>query len=831
MIGRSKLKVSPLRYFHFALVAAGIVFAVILAGVLWVSDPQTKQVVTDLASPLLNIVATICLTAAAWQSFRRSKKLGWAWTVLACGQLAFTVGDIFWAILEVGMSQAPFPSIADAFYLAYYPLFVAGVFLFPAKTDSARDWLKRLIDIGIVMLASSLIFWNFLIGPQLLRGAEESDLVTFLNLAYPVGDLIMLWALLVLLYNRAGRGLRAPLWFLVGAAAVQIFSDYAFTYQNLVGTYTSGGLLDLGWILAYLFTALAGLSQAVLIQAGEQAENQLYADLRFFRKFPNLLPFFPYVWMCGAFALLIFDHSNPLPMDFETLSAGVTVIIGLLIFRQVLTLAENRHLNDQLQGTLKELQKKADELSLANRDLGAEIAERKNVEEQLAHDALHDGLTGLANRVLFMDRLSQAITYTRRRTDYSFSVVFLDLDYFKVINDSLGHGLGDQLLMALALRLQNCLRSSDTVARLGGDEFVILLENTTNEQTVLVTANRILEELAIPFHLEGHEVYATVSMGVVPNLLGYDRADDVLRDADIAMYRAKEQGKSRFEIFNAGMRLQAMARLQLENELRHGIDEHEFQIYFQPIFALETLKVIGFEALLRWNHPSRGLLRPDEFIQVVEEAGFIHSLGQWILRESCTQLHTWHKLFPNQRHLGINVNISGKQITQPNFIDQIQQILAEVDLNPAALNLEITESTFMIDSATTSGFFSKLSRLGVRFQIDDFGTGYSSLSYLQRFPIQIIKIDRSFIHKMGKDGKSHELIRAIISMARDLGMNTTAEGIETQAQLNEMRKLGCTHGQGILLGQPMPAEDVVRLLSRIDGPAGEVEPLPSPAGI
>jgi EAL domain-containing protein (putative c-di-GMP-specific phosphodiesterase class I) len=347
----------------------------------------------------------------------------------------------------------------------------------------------------------------------------------------------------------------------------------------------------------------------------------------------------------------------------------------------------------------------------------------------------------------------------------------------------------------------------------------------------MATANRILGELSIPFHLDGHEVFATVSMGIVPNLLGYDRAEDVLRDADIAMYRAKELGKARFEIFNADMRNQAMARLQLENELRHGIDENEFEVYYQPIFRLESMRLIGFETLLRWNHPTRGLLLPGDFIQVVEETGLIHPLGKWVLQEACMHLHAWHTQFPQWGHLSVNVNVSGKQLPQPNFTNQITQIISETGLKTEALNLEITESVFMVDSMTTSRFFTQMSQLGVHFQIDDFGTGYSSLSYLQRFPIQTIKIDKSFIQKIGKDGKTHELIRAIISMARDLGMNTTAEGIETQAQLNELRTLGCTNGQGFLLNRPMPRDGVTQLLKDILQGNAETSRATTPAAV
>jgi diguanylate cyclase (GGDEF)-like protein len=813
-IQRPRPQPSSFRYFHYALAAAIIILVANLAELLWVSDPQIKQVCTDLISPLLNLGATVCLSAAAYHSFRQSRRLGLAWAVLAGAQLAFTLGDALWALLELGLGESPFPSVADLFYLAYYPLFLLGVFMLPSQPGTTRDLLKKLIDISIVMVAAILVSWNFLIGPLAFLNLAKEPLEFFLSLAYPVGDLLLLWALLVLLYNRANRQEGIPLWILVASVSVQIISDYIFSYQSLTEEYVSGGLGDIGWILAYLLIALAGLAQVALAEQSAKDNFSRHDVVRLFRRIPNLLPYFPYVWLCAAFGLLIINHAHALPMNFETLFGGVALMIGLILVRQIMTLGENHRLNEQLQQALAQVQEQADELSRANRELEAEIIERQHVEEQLAHDALHDGLTGLANRILFMDRLGQAIAYTRLRKDYAFSVVFLDLDQFKVINDSLGHGMGDQLLVALSQRLLKCLRASDTVARLGGDEFVLILESTSNQQTVLATANRIQSELSIPFHLEGHEVYVTASIGVVPNLLGYDRAEDVLRDADIAMYRAKELGKARFEVFNADMRLQAMARLRLENELRHAIDEHEFQVSYQPIYSLENLQVIGFEALLRWNHPTRGPLKPHEFMAVMEEAGFILPVGKWILEEACSQLQRWHVLFPHLRHLTINVNISGRQLAQPLFAEQVQGVLADCGLNPGSLNLEITESMFMIDSSTTNGFFTRLSRLGVHFQIDDFGTGYSSLSYLQRFPVQTIKIDKSFIHKIGKDGKSQELIRAMISLARDLGMDTTAEGVESSLQLQELKKLGCVNAQGYLLSLPMDPAGVVALLGQ-----------------
>jgi len=381
-----------------------------------------------------------------------------------------------------------------------------------------------------------------------------------------------------------------------------------------------------------------------------------------------------------------------------------------------------------------------------------------------------------------------------------------------VINDSLGHAAGDQLLVSIAGRLRDCLRSSDTVARLGGDEFVLLLENTTDEFGVHRVTRRIEEALRASHNLEGHEVYITASIGIVLSLQGYTNPNDVLRDADIAMYRAKALGKARCEIFNLELRTEAISRLELENDLRRAVERQEFQLYYQPIFSLDPPVLMGFEALIRWNHPERGLLLPGEFIHVAEESGIILQMGEWVLNEACGQMKKWREEFPDQSRLAINVNISGRQFIQPDFVDQIQKTLERVGLDAGALKLEITESVLIDSQARAGEVFTRLCELGVQLQIDDFGTGYSSLGYLQHYPVHTIKIDKSFVQEMGHGKKGTELIRAIVTMARDLGMETIAEGVETRDQLDELKSLSCQYGQGFLLSRPldrMAAEGVI----------------------
>ncbi len=441
-----------------------------------------------------------------------------------------------------------------------------------------------------------------------------------------------------------------------------------------------------------------------------------------------------------------------------------------------------------------------------------DITERKSSEAQLLHTAFHDSLTGLSNRALFTDRLDHAISRVKRRQDLRFAVLFLDLDRFKVLNDSMGHVTGDELLIAIGHRLRALLRPTDLIARLGGDEFAILLEDLHSESEAVEVAERILGDLKRPFRLQGHEAFTTVSIGIAPSAPSYDRAEEWVRDADTAMYRAKSLGKARHVVFDTAMHVHAVALLQMETDLRKALETQEFHLHYQPIVALDSGRIVGFEALARWQHAKRGAIAPAEFIPVAEETGLIVPMGWWAVREACRQMRAWHRHFPAAQPLTVSVNLSVKQFSQPDLVEQIQRILRETGCPADALKVEITESAIMEHAGFATSMLASLREVGVQLSIDDFGTGYSSLSYLPRLPIDTLKIDRAFISQMDADDENAEIARTIVTLARNLRMNVVAEGVETVEQLTQLRALQCQYGQGWLFSPPLDAGGAAALI-------------------
>ena len=433
-----------------------------------------------------------------------------------------------------------------------------------------------------------------------------------------------------------------------------------------------------------------------------------------------------------------------------------------------------------------------------------DITVRKQAELQMLHNTLHDPLTNLPNRALILDRISCALERTRRSTDYEFAVLYLNLDRFKVVTDSLGHVVGDKLICGVAERLQTCMRTGDTVGRSVGDEFIVLVDDLDDPSDAVRVAKRIQQQLSEPHLIDGQEVFTTVSIGIALSNRGYSQPTAILRDADTALRRAKGSVVMKHAVFDSQMHDRAVARLELETDLRRAIEREEFRLHYQPLVDLDdNNRIMGFEALIRWQHPTRGLLSPAFFLDMAEETGLIVPIGYWVLREACSQLSVWHKQFPMSKPLSVNVNLSSKQFTDPALVQEMDNIIHESGVNPYCLWLEITESVIMENPQMAREMLTKLKERGLQICLDDFGTGHSSFAHLHKLPVDVLKIDRTFISEIGEQGENSEIVQVILTLAEYLGLDVVAEGIETESQARQLRDLKSGIGQGFFFSRPL----------------------------
>ena len=442
----------------------------------------------------------------------------------------------------------------------------------------------------------------------------------------------------------------------------------------------------------------------------------------------------------------------------------------------------------------------------------SDITQRKRAEERLIHNAMHDHLTGLPNRASIVERIERALQRSKIDGNYQFALLFIDFDRFKLINDSLGHVVGDRLLVYCAQTISDAIPREGTVARLGGDEFVILIEWLDDIADAIQVAQVIQEKFQGAITIEAHTIFTSASIGIVLGSTHYTQSSDLLQDADIAMYRAKANGRARYEVFTPSMRTQTLEFVRAGNDLRHALDQHQLCLHYQPIFSLAQKKIVGFEALIRWEHPERGLLLPGQFLPIAMESNLMSRLGYWVLREACRQMGLWQKQYTRKDRLQISVNISEKLISSPGFLVSLEEILQENELPPQSLCLELVESTLMSEYEEVSQTLHQIRQRHIGLAIDDFGTGFSSLSYLHRFPIDRLKIDRSFVNQMNNNPESFEIIRTIITLAHTLEKTVIAEGIETSEQISQLLDLGCNLGQGFFFSRPLPTASVESLL-------------------
>jgi diguanylate cyclase (GGDEF)-like protein len=734
-----------------AFVAAGTLAYLLY---LW-TKPGSAWSVTAVNDVLQAVIPLVIAVPALFAASRRTNgRQRASWLLLAAASLAWGLGQAVWTWYEVVLSEeVPYPGLADVGYLGAVPLLIAGVLVFPSRSLRNMGRARAVID-GLIT-TSSMVFASYGTFLGVIYVASEGEwLERTLAVTYPAADIVTVAVVLAVLARRSHR-LAGPLPIVAAGAFAFAVADIAFAYMTAKGTYGEDPLTDVGWPLGFALLALA----AVMPDDRSDIGRRTYES--------SLSALLPYLLVVPAIAVFIARSTSGVSFGPFLGVTGAVVAI-LLLARQVVTMLENRELTNDLEQTV------------------AELRER---EGQLEFQAFHDPLTQLANRAWFRDRLDHAL---QQRRDEAIAVLFVDLDDFKTVNDSLGHDVGDRLLASVGERLRACVRLGDTVARIGGDEFAILIEGERAPTEGPVIAQRVLSALAVPFSVAGRDLRVSASLGLASGQ--YQSGESVLQDADLAMYAAKANGKARVELFEHRMRTSAVDRMELVADVHAAVEAGEMVLHLQPLVDLRTLEVEGHEALMRWQHPQRGLLGPEAFVGLAEETGAIVSMGWWVLERACEQAQSWPT-----GHIG--VNLAARQLLDPAAVTTVAAILDRTGIEPRRVVLEITESV-LLDADAIGHRLLELRALGVLLAIDDFGTGYSSLSYLTRLPVDIVKIDRSFVERLGGPAGDEVLVRAVVQLARSLGLRSVGEGVQTPAQLERLQSFGCDAGQGYLFGKP-----------------------------
>jgi diguanylate cyclase (GGDEF)-like protein len=708
-------------------------------------------------------IAAVC---AAWRASQRcsaSPRLRLSWRLLALASLSYLGGDVSQTFYELA-GRKPYPSVGDVMYLMFYPLMLWGLLRFPSVRRSAAERVRLVLDLAVVAIGGSAVVIYVVLGPTAVQGGPSS-LQTVFSVAYPVGDMVLLVGLATLLLARPLRSSRVALKLLAAGLVFFVAADLVYGYITLHSTYHGGDPVDAVWMAAIALLAVAAAAQ----QPVDGPEEAPFAAER---QRPNRIPYFAVA--VGFGLLIVAQHHDSLFPD-KSLTITAVLLATLVSVRQF----------------------------MAQRDL-------LETQGQLSHQSLHDALTDLPNRVLALDRAQQMLARARR-LQIPVAALFVDLDGFKHVNDTFGHAAGDELLRTVAARLMTVVRAGDTAARLGGDEFVVLLEGSTLDAGPELVAERLLEVLRQPYDMTdtlGRQLSVTASVGIAVGVR--DSADELLRDADLALYGAKAAGRNRYALFESSMQTTSRDRLTLEMDLAEALEREQLFLLYQPTFDLRTETVIGVEALIRWRHPTRGIISPVEFIPIAEDSGAIVPIGRWVLNEACEQASIWHRA---GHTIDMSVNVSGRQLDDENLIEDVRHALQQSGLDPETLTLEVTETALMRDAEETAKRLVLLKELGVRIAIDDFGTGYSSLAYLRQFPADALKIDRSFIDGIATSKASAALVNTLVQLGKTLDMETLAEGIEDKAQLKTLQREHCDQGQGFLFSRPLDVDAVEQFLN------------------
>jgi diguanylate cyclase (GGDEF)-like protein len=727
--------------------------AVIGAGILVHVALPAGSLEQSIVYDLVGLVATLAILVGV-VLFRPTRLAPWLF--IGAGQLMFILGDTLWTWLE-SIGESPFPSVADIAYVAGYPLFGIGFALAIRMRVNGGD-RAGLLDGWILAAASALVGWVVLVRPVLDESLDTLALA--ISAAYPLGDLILIGVAIGLV---ATPGSRTPAFvLLVAGVAAQFAMDVAYAFQVAGETYVSGSLIDLGWLGAYALTGAAALHPSMReVAAPHPVSVAWLGRLR--------MTFLAVAMLTGPGLVLLVDLRWDSDVPVLAIGSGFLSILVLV----------------RLSGVV--------------RALARDNAARRKLEDELSYRAAHDPLTGLANRRRFVDRLE---TVLAANPGGRLSVLFLDLDDFKTVNDTAGHTVGDQLLAVVGARLRGHLRDGDLAARLGGDEFGILLDGS-DVPAAMVVAQRLLAAMAEPVALDGHTTTIRTSIGIVDGSRPGAKGPELLRDADIAMYAAKASGKGRAAVYAPEMRATVIDRLQLEADLRAAIRQRQLLLEYEPILELDGGRLRAAEALVRWEHPTRGPLQPDAFIPLAEETGLIVDIGRWVIRAACRQLARWReRLEPG---MVMSVNLSARQLADAGLVGDVRAALEANRLPAEALVVEVTESALLMDGDDALANLVALRAMGIRVAIDDFGTGYSSLSYLGRLPVDILKVDRAFVSRLDSEEEARPLAAVVVRLGETLGLETIAEGIETPQQLAALRRLGCALGQGFLFARPATA--------------------------
>jgi diguanylate cyclase (GGDEF)-like protein len=709
-------------------------------------------------------IAAIATSVGAARRCGDRPRLRWAWRLLALASLSYLAGDVVQTIYELTGSK-PYPSVGDGFYLLFYPLMLWGLLLFATGRRTVAERLRLALDLAVVAIGGAAVVIYVVLGPTVLERGPDA-LQTAFSVAYPVGDMVLLVGLASVLLRRTIASSIRALQFMAAGLLFFVAADLVYGYITLHSAYKGGDPVDSLWMIAIAVFAVAGAAQA-----SSDPNAELTAEQR-----PRRATAVPVIAVAVGFGLLVFDQRH------DRLLPDLTIVIAAVLLALLVSARQ----------------------FLAQRDL-------LQTQGRLSHQSLHDALTGLPNRALVIDRAEQMLSRARRsRTPVA--ALYIDVDGFKHVNDSFGHAAGDELLRVVSARLLGIVREAETVGRLGGDEFVVLLEGSTLDAGPELVAERICEVLAQPLELigtNGRRLSVTSSIGIALGLRS--SADELFRDADFALYEAKRSGKNRWEVFESSMHTAAQDRLELEIDLREALDDDQFFLLYQPTFDLQSETMTGIEALIRWRHPDRGVIAPDAFIPVAEATGLIVPIGRWVLQTACRQAAAWRRA---DHSLMMSINVSGRQLDDENLVADVAHALTSAGLEPSAVTLEITETTLMRDAEAATDKLRALKTLGVRIAVDDFGTGYSSLAYLRQFPVDALKIDRSFISGIAASGASKALIHTLVQLGKALGLETLGEGIEEQAQLRHLQDEHCDAGQGFLFARPLEPEAIGELLDR-----------------